>query len=187
MENPNVIPLSRHWNKANFKKEKADILKHDMSVFLLYINKKVQLNEKTLDNIDIRQRGAVLTSYRLWLHMSERALTEGGKCVNAKWYSRLQYGLCAGALILAGIYFTTRANSPRLGNLAYSPVYVSVLILIVALVDLFVNYLKSKGASKTTNVICYLMWERRFRWEIITIIAAAQGVTIATAAVIIIA
>ena len=97
---------------------------------------------------------AVLTNYRLWLHMSERALTQGGKCVSAKWHSRLQYGLCAGALILAGIYFTTGADSPGPGSLAYSLVYVSVLILIVALVDLFANYLKSKSVSKTTNVIC---------------------------------
>ena len=97
---------------------------------------------------------AVLTSYRLWLHMSERALTEGGKCENAKWHSGLQYGLCAGALILAGIYFTTGAGSPGLGSLAYSLVYVSVLILTVALVTLFTKYLKSKGVSKTANVIC---------------------------------
>ena len=97
---------------------------------------------------------AVLTSYRLWLHMSERALTEGGKCENAKRHSGLQYGLCAGALILAGIYFTTGAGSPGLGSLAYSLVYVSVLILTVALVTLFTKYLKSKGISKTANVIC---------------------------------
>ena len=96
----------------------------------------------------------VLTSYRLWLHMSERSLAEGGKCVNAKWHSRLQYGLCAGALILAGIYFMTKTDSSGLGSLAYSLVYISVLIMVVALVDLFVNYLKSRGVSKTTNVIC---------------------------------
>lgn len=97
---------------------------------------------------------AVLASYRLWLSLSEKALSEGRKCVNAAWHSKLQYGLCAGVLIAAGIYFTGRNDLSGLGSLAYSLVYISVLIMAVALAALFVNYLKSRGVSKTTNLIC---------------------------------
>ncbi len=97
---------------------------------------------------------AVLTSYRVWLNLSERALAEGGKCANANWHSRMQYGLCAGAFIPALVYFATRTDSRWFGSLAYGIVYVSALMMVVALVSLATSYLKSKGVCQITNVIC---------------------------------
>ena len=96
---------------------------------------------------------AMLASYRLWVKLSERALAEGGKCVSARWHSRLQYGLCAGALMLAGTYFAVKPDSPGSGSFAYGLVSVSALIMVVALVNLFANYLRTRGVSKTANAI----------------------------------
>lgn len=96
----------------------------------------------------------MVAGYWLWVKLSEGSLRKGGKCVNARWHSRLQYGLVAGALILVGVYFAGRIDSSSIGGIAYALVCVSILIMVAALVNLFTKFLKSRGFSKMTNIIC---------------------------------
>lgn len=97
---------------------------------------------------------AVLISYRIWLKLSEGAIREGGKCVSARWHRRMQDGLCIGLFILAGVYLLGDDISYGLSSIAYVLIYLVILIMVVIITNLFGSYLKLKGFSKKSNMIC---------------------------------
>lgn len=96
----------------------------------------------------------ILTSYYIWVLLSEKAIERGCTCKSTKWSTIFQYLICAVVFVLAGCYLLWKNNLSIIVNTIYTVAYLLMMVAIVFFTSIFTDYLRKKKVTKTINIVC---------------------------------
>ena len=80
-----------------------------------------------------------------------------GGCVSASWNTWLQIIMYAGAFVLLTFYTAYMRNSTIISAIGHGILFLFLGVAVVGLTALRASFLKAKGISKKTNLICVAM------------------------------
>lgn len=97
---------------------------------------------------------SILTSYYIWVKLSEKAIERGNACKSTMWSTIFQYMICVGVFALAGGYLWGKSNLTIAENIIYVVVFLLVMIATVFFTSIFIKYLRKKEVAKIINIVC---------------------------------